>query len=361
MLAKTRVKLRIRVSSTVSAYPFYNYRYVRLLRELASRFRIRVFAASKLPSKPPEEREPFQVVYALPLTLPRNIRYRLGPYISQIYSMAYRSDVILLFEKLTKPLLLFSRAPIILDMDDPDFERLARLRAYKALNSDKVKKIVVPSEIARRRLSSLGVIREKLEVIPNGVDLRLFKPRPLPSEEVVLYYGTLTPNRARLLLKSMRLVCSARPASRFLVIGEAPRPFIEALKSLKLLSRVELPGFVPHDLLPSYLARARVCIFPQENSLGGRLPMKLLDYMASGRPIVATDVDESWPVKEAGSGIITPPDPAAFAEAILKLLDDEQLSLKLVQNGIKYVRNFSWEKILAKYAKLIEEVFTAAA
>jgi len=89
--------------------------------------------------------------------------------------------------------------------------------------------------------------------------------------------------------------------------------------------------------------------------------MKLLDYMASGRPIVATDVDESWPVKESGSGIITPPDPAAFAEAILKLLENEQLSLKLVRNGIKYVRDFSWEKIIAKYAKLIEEVFTGAA
>ncbi|RLG03417.1 MAG: hypothetical protein DRN54_02890 [Thaumarchaeota archaeon] len=354
---KEVMTLRIRVSSTVSAYPFYNYRYVRLLRELASRFRIRIFAASKLPSNFLRAHENFQVIYVFPFVLPRNIRYRIGPYISQIYSMAYQSDIILLFEKVTEPLLLFSRTPIILDMDDPDFKKLARSGAYKVLNSDKIRKIVIPSELAKKRLISLGVAREKLEVIPNGVDLKLFRPQPLPSEEIVLYYGTLTPNRAKLLLESIRIVCRARPTSNFLVIGEVPRPFIETLKSLRLLNRVKLTGFVPHDSLPSYLARARVCIFPQENSLGGRLPMKLLDYMASGRPIVATDVDESWPVKEAGSGIITPPDPSTFAEAILKLLEDEQLSLKLVQNGIKYVRNFSWEKIAAKYAKLIEEVF----
>jgi glycosyltransferase involved in cell wall biosynthesis len=49
--------------------------------------------------------------------------------------------------------------------------------------------------------------------------------------------------------------------------------------------------------------------------------------MACGRPTVATDADESFPVRLAGSGTITPLDSIAFAEAVLKLLDNRELAV----------------------------------
>ncbi|MEM4415831.1 MAG: hypothetical protein QXH32_07710 [Candidatus Caldarchaeum sp.] len=47
--------------------------------------------------------------------------------------------------------------------------------------------------------------------------------------------------------------------------------------------------------------------------------------MAAGRPIVAADVDESFPIKESGAGTVTPVEPEAMAEAVVKQLDDHSL------------------------------------
>lgn len=93
-------------------------------------------------------------------------------------------------------------------------------------------------------------------------------------------------------------------------------------------------------------------------SLGGRFPSKLLEYMASGRPIVATDVDESWPIRESGAGIITPIDPKIFAENIIKLLEDRKLAEELTKKGVEYARRFSWDRMVKKYVNLFMKIMT---
>ncbi|MEM0078933.1 MAG: glycosyltransferase family 4 protein [Nitrososphaerota archaeon] len=84
--------------------------------------------------------------------------------------------------------------------------------------------------------------------------------------------------------------------------------------------------------------------------------LKLLEYMASGRPIVATDVDESWPVRESGAGIITPIDPKIFAENIITLLEDKKLAKELAKKGIEYARRFSWDDMIKKYVELFIKI-----
>jgi glycosyltransferase involved in cell wall biosynthesis len=78
--------------------------------------------------------------------------------------------------------------------------------------------------------------------------------------------------------------------------------------------------------------------------------------MASGRPIVGTDVDESWPIRESGAGIISPLDPAAFAEAVVKLLEDEELARRLAERGVRYARQYGWKDMVKRYIQLTEEV-----
>jgi glycosyltransferase involved in cell wall biosynthesis len=119
-----------------------------------------------------------------------------------------------------------------------------------------------------------------------------------------------------------------------------------------------MPGSVEHDRLPQFLQKARVCILPQDRSLGGRLSFKLLEYMASGRPVVATNVDESFPLKESGAGIVTDIDAEAMAEAIIRLLDDDRLAERLVNNGVKYAQEYDWNKMVEDYVKLFHQVCT---
>jgi glycosyltransferase involved in cell wall biosynthesis len=101
-----------------------------------------------------------------------------------------------------------------------------------------------------------------------------------------------------------------------------------------------------------------VCILPQDRSLGGRLSFKLLEYMACGRPVVATNVDESFPLKESGAGIVTDIDAEAMAEAIIRLLDDDKLAEELTRKGIEYAQKYDWNKMVEDYVRLFHQVCT---
>jgi glycosyltransferase involved in cell wall biosynthesis len=56
--------------------------------------------------------------------------------------------------------------------------------------------------------------------------------------------------------------------------------------------------------------------------------------MTSGRPVVATNVDESFPLKEFGAGVVTEIDAEAMAEAVIRLLDDDRLAEELARKGV---------------------------
>ncbi len=78
--------------------------------------------------------------------------------------------------------------------------------------------------------------------------------------------------------------------------------------------------------------------------------------MAAGRPVVAADVDESFPIKESGAGIVTPIDARAMAEATIRLLEDEELSHQCSVKGVQYVRRFDWNHMVNRYVKLFMDV-----
>jgi glycosyltransferase involved in cell wall biosynthesis len=252
-----------------------------------------------------------------------------------------------------------------LDTDDPkvvlpkeDLSRIPKLslvNELRLLKNRKVRKVVVPTELIRRKFIALGLDEDRVTVIPNGVDTSLFYPTPLPKEPVVLYYGTFQPHRTRLLLEVIEVLARKKANVKFLLIGDIPSPVRDRLLRVAG-NRVEMPGFIEHDLLPCYIQKARVCIFPQEKSLGGRLPAKLLDYMACGRPVVATNVDESFPLKQSGAGVVTEIDAEAMAEAIIRLLDDDRLADELARKGVEYAQKYEWSNIVEQYVKLFYQV-----
>jgi glycosyltransferase involved in cell wall biosynthesis len=207
----------------------------------------------------------------------------------------------------------------------------------------------------RRKFIALGLDEDRVTVIPYGVDTSLFYPTPLPEEPVVLYYGTFQPHRARLLLEIIGVLAQKRRDTRFLLIGDIPSSMRSRLLRIAG-SRVEMPGFVEHDMLPQFLQKARVCILPQDRSLGGRLSFKLLEYLACGRLVVATDVDESFPLKESGAGIVTEIDAEAMAYAIFRLLDDDRLAEELARKGVDYVLKYYWNKMVEDYIQLFYRV-----
>lgn len=346
----------IRVVTSVSAYPFYNIRYVKLLEGISEKFSTTVVAGTRLSGKVTIHRR-YRVLHVLPFTVPRKIRYHIGPFFPRSLISLINPDLIWLFDTISQLFPILSSRPVILDIDDPDFSAKSWTKYMYYLHNRKISKIVVPTGMIKERfIKFYRLPKEKIVVIPSGVDLERFKPTPLPNEKIVLYYGTLAPHRSVFLLKIIEEVCNQDKEVKFIILGDAPRFFTEYILRNSLVDRVLMPGYVNHEDLPSWLQMARVCLFPQDISLGGRFSVKLFEYMAAGRPIVATDVDESWPIREAGSGLVVPTDPKSYSSAVIELLNDDELAKNLASRGVEYSRNYDWSLQISKYCNLIEEL-----
>ncbi|MEM4384119.1 MAG: glycosyltransferase family 4 protein [Candidatus Caldarchaeum sp.] len=356
--------MTLRLATAVSAYPFYNFRYLKLLQEFSKRFVVYCFAGSRLKGSAATSTTPVYVRHVLPFTLPRRVRYRVGPYLSQLWINAVEHDVVWLFDTAAPMHPLLFRRPVVVDVEDSVLvlpqqttarkTYFSRFNEYRVLRNRRVAKIVVTTEIIRRKLMKLGIGGEKIEVIPYGVDTKLFRPTSLPDVPVVLYYGTFQPHRSRLLLEFVRTLSQMRKDVCFLLIGDIP-PAVRRRLIEYASARVEMPVFIPHDQLPRWLQKARVCILPQDKPFGRGGSLKLIEYMATGRPVVATDVDESFPIKESGAGIVTPVEPKAMAEAVVKLLDDRPLCERLAVKGVEYAARFDWGRMVAEYVRVLQE------
>jgi glycosyltransferase involved in cell wall biosynthesis len=79
--------------------------------------------------------------------------------------------------------------------------------------------------------------------------------------------------------------------------------------------------------------------------------------MTPGRPVVATNVDESFPLKEFGAGVVTEMNAEAMAKAVIRLLDDDRLTEELARKGVEYARKYDWNKMVEDYVELFYQVY----
>jgi glycosyltransferase involved in cell wall biosynthesis len=101
------------------------------------------------------------------------------------------------------------------------------------------------------------------------------------------------------------------------------------------------PGFIPYEQVPSYCAVMDICVAPYHRSAGDSSPVKIFDYLACGKPVVATDVGEtSGFFAESGAVMIVPPeDPAALAQGLNHLLENETLRTEMGKKGRVFIAN----------------------
>jgi glycosyltransferase involved in cell wall biosynthesis len=145
-----------------------------------------------------------------------------------------------------------------------------------------------------------------------------------PETPMVLYTGTFeTYQGLDLLFAAMPAVIAKRPDVRFVMMGGDP----EQVRAAQ--SRVDAAGLGAHVLLtgqrpvgdvPAYLDAADALVSPR--SLGTNTPLKIYQYLRSGRPIVATRLLTHTQVLDDETSILTAPEPAAYAEGILAAISD---------------------------------------
>ena len=196
-----------------------------------------------------------------------------------------------------------------------------------------------------------GVPAAKIDIIPNALDAADFAslPRP-PFTNTLGFIGRLDPvKRIGDLVRAVALI----PAVRLEIFGEGPeRPKLERLiTGLNLDSRVSLRGQIarPQDAL----SQIDLLVLPSEAE---GLPMVLLEAMAAGVPIVATDAPGIRDVvRHDHTALLVPVgSPAALTAAIVRSLACAELRSRLTARARRELRErFSWDTVLPRYQRLL--------
>jgi polysaccharide biosynthesis protein PslH len=197
-------------------------------------------------------------------------------------------------------------------------------------------------------------------VIPNAADVEYFQPRPTdpsPDGRTLVYFGLLStvPNVDGMIHFVRDIwphIVEAHPEVRFKIIGGRPPSSLLALAG----PRVELTGFVP-DLRP-HLAAAAAVVVPLR--LGGGTRLKIVEAMAMGKAIVSTTLGAEGIEAVPGRDLLVEDQPAAFANAVSRLLTEPGLAARIGQSARRLaVERYAWSgaaKALQGFYRRILEV-----
>ena len=218
-------------------------------------------------------------------------------------------------------------------------------------------------------LHFLGVPADKVEVIYNGLDLRLAAP---PTEEqiervrdrfmltspFILYTGNIKPHKNvdRLIEAYAILRERGRTNVKLLIIGEEISRFPNLRRLVhrhQLHGHVRFFGFVPDATLAVLYRLASVFVFP---SLYEGFGLPPLEAMAAGVPVITSNVSSLPEVVGDAALLIDPLDPGAIADAIARVLDDPALSADLVARGAERIKAFSWTRAVDRIRQVYAEV-----
>jgi glycosyltransferase involved in cell wall biosynthesis len=241
-----------------------------------------------------------------------------------------------------------------------------RLEAYCYARADR---IVALTEGIRDGMVAQGVSPARIALITNGVDLEIggdVAPAavPVPGDAVVAMYvgahGTYS---------SLETVLDAAgrlrdtPRVRVVLVGNGDRkPALVEEATRRGLANVVFADAVPKREVPSWLARADICLLPyQDNPLfAGALPNKAFDYLGAGRPIVASAPagELTRMVEAAGCGVAVPPeDGAALADAVRRLAADPEGARAMGARGRAHaLEHYDREALAARFVATVESL-----
>jgi alpha-1,3-rhamnosyl/mannosyltransferase len=207
-------------------------------------------------------------------------------------------------------------------------------------------RVVVPTEAVRREaVSYLGLDPARVDVIPHGVDAR-FRPGPAGPERPILYVGNLEPRKgiATLVDAYRALAPELRRRHALVLCGDASRLDRKTRAKAErgvTPGRVELRGWSDERALRALYRTAAVVAYP---SLYEGFGLPVLEAMASGAPVVSSDIPALREVAGDAAVFFPARDAEALAAALGRALQDEALSGSLRERGLARAREFTWRR-----------------
>lgn len=235
--------------------------------------------------------------------------------------------------------------------------------------------IAVTPEIKNGVRVGYGIPETKINVIENGVNSDLFKPIDKKdaiawlgldqSYNYVCFVGGLAPwHGVEYLVEAAPLVLKEVPNTIFLIVGDGPMKgeLMEQVNDLKLSDHFIFTGRVPHGDIPYYICSSELCtapFIPGRNDKTGLSPLKIYEYLACGKPVVASNLPGVKEIitKSHGGVLVEPRNAEDLGQAIVGMLTDGYDKVAKPHELSKYIsEHHSW----AQVAKKTENVLTKA-
>jgi len=283
--------------------------------------------------------------------------FRLIPYLYALWQLAGRCDVIHimansgwswhLFAAPAVWIAKFRQVPVVVNYRGGEADTfLAKSARSVRLTMRQTSALIVPSGFLKTVFTRFDM---PVTIVPNIIDIARFS-NPAPHRATrrhLLVPRNLEPiydNETAILAFS--IVHRSHPDATLTIAGSGP--LAESLgalaKKLGLSGAVIFAGRLDRDAMAQAYRAADIAINP---SLVDNMPNSVLEAMASGIPVVSTNVGGvPFIVKDEHTALLVPPkSPEAMAKAILRLMDDSALSDKLIDNGLADVQKFTWQQV----------------
>ena len=216
--------------------------------------------------------------------------------------------------------------------------------------------VVVPSDFLQLVFQKFGI---SATVVPNIVNIDRFSPK---KKDVDGFHIIVTRNLEavydiKTALKAFKIVRERIPDARMTIAGSGP-----LLKDLQAYSEelyvsdsVSFTGLIENEKMQDLYQTADLMINP---SLADNMPISILEALASGVPVVSTNVGGVPFLVENGKTalLVDPASPIAMADAVIRLSEDHDLAKRLSARGIERAKDFSWEKIRIRWVAIYDSM-----
>ncbi len=279
---------------------------------------------------------------------------------------AWKPDVIYTWFVPMATWAIWNKIPVVLEMHDLPSGKIGRKIFPQWIKAEGKKRTLFITQALREMIQATYQCDFKdgeTLIAPNGVDLENYANLPsapqarqmleLPQKPTVVYSGHFYPGRGMNLLCDLALVL---PDLQFLWVGGSPDLvdfWKDRLRNFGI-KNISLSGFVPNQNLPLYQAAGDVLVMPYDTVIAGSSggdsaricsPMKMFDYLASGRVIVTSDIPVFHEVLNNENAIFCPPNNLdAWRKAIVLAVQDHDLAEKYSQQSRNDAMRYSWQE-----------------
>jgi glycosyltransferase involved in cell wall biosynthesis len=250
-------------------------------------------------------------------------------------------------------------------------ELLAKIKEQEIATLHLSDAIICPSNVTRDYIASLGLSRSRVTVIPNGVSPSDFSASPLHSRAgripTLLYIGTLADWQGlEVVIKALPKILKKQPV-QLRIVGRGrsrQRKFLsKQIRKLGVERSVLVEAARPHHEISALIAESDICLAPlglnDRNVTQGACPIKVLEYMASARPLIASNMPivRELVREDVDALLFSPSDPEDLARQVLTLLNDLELSQRLAASASeRALTKFTWHEAQKKLLKVYEKL-----